>query len=192
MAKDIRQEVLEIANKLFKENGYDKTSMEKIAKESGISRRTLFRLFNTKSEILFLSNNDLLKNTLDEFSGKDYTLETITQKVIEVLDNASHTDKENYMESMKKLKAEPDFQSQILYKTLKILPQFPSTENDPHDTLKGALFGNIIIAWSRIIENPTIDSLDQVKHQLIQFQKNFLSNNNHVFPNSDQKQSDNV
>ena len=120
MKEDTRKQILEIADKLFEENGYDKTSMDKIAKESGVSRRTLFRYFESKSEILFLSNNDLLKNTLDEFLDGSYTLESITQKLINVLDNASHEDKVNYMESMKRLKTEPDFQSQILYKILKM------------------------------------------------------------------------
>ncbi|WP_301420338.1 TetR/AcrR family transcriptional regulator [Mammaliicoccus lentus] len=176
MKEDTRKQILEIADKLFEENGYDKTSMDKIAKESGVSRRTLFRYFESKSEILFLSNNDLLKNTLDEFLDGSYTLENITQKLIDVLGNASHEDKVNYMESMKRLKAEPDFQSQILYKILKILPQFPSSESDSSDVLKGALFGNILVAWSKIIENPTVDSLDLIKEQIIEFQKIFLEN----------------
>lgn len=176
MKEDTRKQILEIADKLFEENGYDKTSMDKIAKESGVSRRTLFRYFESKSEILFLSNNDLLKNTLDEFLDGSYTLESITQKLINVLDNASHEDKVNYMESMKRLKTEPDFQSQILYKILKILPQFPSSESDSSDVLKGALFGNILVAWSKIIENPTVDSLDLIKEQVIEFQKRFLEN----------------
>lgn len=176
MKEDTRKQILEIADKLFEENGYDKTSMDKIAKESGVSRRTLFRYFESKSEILFLSNNDLLKNTLDEFLDGSYTLERITQKLINVLDNASHEDKVNYMESMKRLKTEPDFQSQILYKILKILPQFPSSESDSSDVLKGALFGNILVAWSKIIENPTVDSLDLIKEQIIEFQKRFLEN----------------
>ncbi|MBW0762801.1 MULTISPECIES: TetR family transcriptional regulator [Mammaliicoccus] len=176
MKEDTRKQILEIADKLFEENGYDKTSMDKIAKESGVSRRTLFRYFESKSEILFLSNNDLLKNTLDEFLDRSYTLESITQKLINVLDNASHEDKVNYMESMKRLKTEPDFQSQILYKILKILPQFPSSESDSSDVLKGALFGNILVAWSKIIENPTVDSLDLIKEQIIEFQKRFLEN----------------
>lgn len=176
MKEDTRKQILEIADKLFEENGYDKTSMDKIAKESGVSRRTLFRYFESKSEILFLSNNDLLKNTLDEFLDGSYTLESITQKLINVLDNASHEDKVNYMESMKRLKTEPDFQSQILYKILKILPQFPSNESDSSDVLKGALFGNILVAWSKIIENPTVDSLDLIKEQIIEFQKRFLEN----------------
>lgn len=176
MKEDTRKQILEIADKLFEENGYDKTSMDKIAKESDVSRRTLFRYFESKSEILFLSNNDLLKNTLDEFLDGSYTLESITQKLINVLDNASHEDKVNYMESMKRLKTEPDFQSQILYKILKILPQFPSSESDSSDVLKGALFGNILVAWSKIIENPTVDSLDLIKEQIIEFQKRFLEN----------------
>jgi len=176
MKEDTRKQILEIADKLFEENGYDKTSMDKIAKESGVSRRTLFRYFESKSEILFLSNNDLLKNTLDEFLDGSYTLESITQKLINVLDNASHEDKVNYMESMKRLKTEPDFQSQILYKILKILPQFPSSESDSSDVLKGALFGNILVAWYKIIENPTVDSLDLIKEQIIEFQKRFLEN----------------
>lgn len=176
MKEDTRKQILEIADKLFEENGYDKTSMDKIAKESGVSRRALFRYFESKSEILFLSNNDLLKNTLDEFLDGSYTLESITQKLINVLDNASHEDKVNYMESMKRLKTEPDFQSQILYKILKILPQFPSSESDSSDVLKGALFGNILVAWSKIIENPTVDSLDLIKEQIIEFQKRFLEN----------------
>ncbi|WP_239723892.1 TetR family transcriptional regulator [Mammaliicoccus sp. R-M62] len=176
MKEDTRKQILEIADKLFEENGYDKTSMDKIAKESGVSRRTLFRYFESKSEILFLSNNDLLKNTLDEFLDGSYKLESITQKLINVLDNASHEDKVNYMESMKRLKTEPDFQSQILYKILKILPQFPSSESDSSDVLKGALFGNILVAWSKIIENPTVDSLDLIKEQIIEFQKRFLEN----------------
>ncbi|MEY8598570.1 TetR/AcrR family transcriptional regulator [Mammaliicoccus lentus] len=176
MKEDTRKQILGIADKLFEENGYDKTSMDKIAKESGVSRRTLFRYFESKSEILFLSNNDLLKNTLDEFLDGSYTLESITQKLINVLDNASHEDKVNYMESMKRLKTEPDFQSQILYKILKILPQFPSSESDSSDVLKGALFGNILVAWSKIIENPTVDSLDLIKEQIIEFQKRFLEN----------------
>ena len=176
MKEDTRKQILEIADKLFEENGYDKTSMDKIAKESGVSRRTLFRYFESKSEILFLSNNDLLKNTLDEFLDGSYTLESITQKLINILDNASHEDKVNYMESMKRLKTEPDFQSQILYKILKILPQFPSSESGSSDVLKGALFGNILVAWSKIIENPTVDSLDLIKEQIIEFQKRFLEN----------------
>lgn len=174
MEKDIRNHILEVASKLFKENGYNKVSMDKIAKESGVSRRTLFRLFNAKSEILYLSNDDLLKDTFEEFLGKEFTLKELLKKLIEILDNASYSDKVNYMETMKKLEVEPDFQSQILYKLLKIIPKLSFNDKDQYNTLKGAFFGNILIAWSEIVENPTIDSLDILKNQLIEFKKSFL------------------
>jgi AcrR family transcriptional regulator len=176
MKKDIRSHVLEVANNLFKENGYNEISMDKIAKESGISRRTLFRLFNTKSEILYLSNDDLLKDTIEDLLGNEFTLKELSQKLIEILENASYSDKVNYMETMKKLKFESDFQSQTLYKILNIIPNFSFKDKDPHNTLKGAFFGNILIAWSKILENLTIDSLDVLKNQLIEFKKNFLDN----------------
>ncbi|MEB6036528.1 TetR/AcrR family transcriptional regulator [Staphylococcus pseudoxylosus] len=171
MEADIRKHVLEIANNLFKEHGYNQTSMERIAKESEISRRTLFRLFNSKSEILYLSNEDVLEDTIEGLMGESFTLKLFIKKLIQILDNTSYSDKVNYMETMNKLKSEPDFQSQTLYKFLKVIPTLKFTDDDPHDTLKGAFFGNIFIAWSKIVENPTIDSLDIIKQQLIEFEK---------------------
>ncbi|MCM3519845.1 TetR/AcrR family transcriptional regulator [Staphylococcus xylosus] len=171
MEKDIRGHVLEVANNLFKENGYNKTSMDKIAKESEISRRTLFRLFNSKSEILYLSNDDVLKNILESSLGSDFTLNELIHKIIKTLDDASHSDRINYMETMKKLKYEPDFQSQTLYKILMVLSNLSFGDEDPNNITKGAFFGNILVAWSQIIENPTIDSLDILKNQLIEFKR---------------------
>ncbi|MCD8794847.1 MULTISPECIES: TetR/AcrR family transcriptional regulator [Staphylococcus] len=171
MSIDTRNHVLKIANNLFKEHGYKYTSMDKIAQESEISRRTLFRLFNSKSDILYLSNEDVLKDTIEKFLGESFTLKTFIQKLVEILDNASYSDKVNYMKTMNQLKAEPDFQSQTLYKILKLIPSLSFIDEDPHDILKGAFFGNIFIAWSKILENPTIDSLDTLKNQLIEFEK---------------------
>lgn len=171
MSIDTRNHILKVANNLFKEHGYNHTSMDKIANESEISRRTLFRLFNSKSEILYLSNEDVLKDTIERLLGKTFTLQSFVQKLINILDDASYSDKVNYMETMKQLKYEPDFQSQTLYKILKLIPSLSFSDEDHNDILKGAFFGNIFIAWARIIENPTIDSLDILKNQLIEFEK---------------------
>ncbi|MEV0266468.1 helix-turn-helix domain-containing protein [Streptomyces sp. NPDC050617] len=46
------QEILETALRLFTEQGYDETSMAQIAREAGVSQRTLFRYFGTKEELL--------------------------------------------------------------------------------------------------------------------------------------------
>ncbi|GAA4549410.1 TetR/AcrR family transcriptional regulator [Amycolatopsis samaneae] len=46
------REILETALRLFVEQGYDETSVAQIAKEAGVSQRTLFRYFGTKEDLL--------------------------------------------------------------------------------------------------------------------------------------------
>src|SRR3712207_2824493 len=57
-AGERREEILEIAVRHFAASGYRGTSTESIAREAGISRPYLFRLFRTKKE-LFLAGSDL-------------------------------------------------------------------------------------------------------------------------------------
>jgi AcrR family transcriptional regulator len=46
------QEILETALRLFTEQGHDETSTAQIAREAGVSQRTLFRYFGTKEDLL--------------------------------------------------------------------------------------------------------------------------------------------
>ncbi len=48
----MRDEVSEIAFRLFSEQGFDKTTVEQIAAEAGLSRTTFFRYFGTKEELV--------------------------------------------------------------------------------------------------------------------------------------------
>lgn len=48
----MRAEIGATAMRLFLERGYDTTTMEEIAHEAGISRRSLFRYFGTKEDIV--------------------------------------------------------------------------------------------------------------------------------------------
>lgn len=52
-----------IAEALFLEHGYEATTVDRIAQEAGISRRTFFRYFSTKDEVLF-GNVEVDLNTL--------------------------------------------------------------------------------------------------------------------------------
>jgi len=47
----IRKSILEVSQKHFMKNGYDKTKTKDIAKEVGIAEGTLFNYFDTKTEI---------------------------------------------------------------------------------------------------------------------------------------------
>lgn len=46
------QEILKTALRLFTEQGYDETTIAQIAREAGVSQRTLFRYFGTKEDLL--------------------------------------------------------------------------------------------------------------------------------------------
>ncbi|RMQ47659.1 putative HTH-type transcriptional regulator TcmR [Pseudomonas cichorii] len=48
----MRAEVSDVAFRLFAEQGFEKTTVDQIASEAGLSRTTLFRYFGTKEEIV--------------------------------------------------------------------------------------------------------------------------------------------
>lgn len=50
---DIQESILNSAKKLFLYFGYEKTSIEKIAKEAGISKSNLYNYFKSKDEIFY-------------------------------------------------------------------------------------------------------------------------------------------
>ena len=51
--KDVRTRLQQVALKLFRERGYDKTTAAEIAGHAGVTERTFFRHFPDKREVLF-------------------------------------------------------------------------------------------------------------------------------------------
>jgi AcrR family transcriptional regulator len=54
----VRAEIGDVAMRLFLERGFDATTMEQIADEAGVSRRSLFRYFGTKEDIVLGQHAD--------------------------------------------------------------------------------------------------------------------------------------
>src|SRR3954453_6793088 len=46
------QEILHTALRLFTQQGYEETTIAQIAREAGVSQRTLFRYFGTKEDLV--------------------------------------------------------------------------------------------------------------------------------------------
>ncbi len=71
--RETRQRIAEVGQRLFLVNGYDGTTLETIASEAGISRRTFFSYFKSKDDIILFWQDtgsaslhaDLLKTSPD-------------------------------------------------------------------------------------------------------------------------------
>ena len=76
-------ELGQIALRLFIERGFDETTVDEIAREAGISRRTLFRYFPTKNDLPWGDFDSLLDHMRVTLSEADQDL-----PIIEVLRTA--------------------------------------------------------------------------------------------------------
>ena len=52
--RETRQHIAETGLRLFLTNGYENTTLDSIAAEAGISRRTFFSYFKSKEDLLFI------------------------------------------------------------------------------------------------------------------------------------------
>jgi AcrR family transcriptional regulator len=56
----IRQDLAFAAVRLFEQKGYDETTVDDIVSEAGVSRRTFFRHFPTKADVVFYDHEERL------------------------------------------------------------------------------------------------------------------------------------
>ncbi|NRQ49886.1 TetR/AcrR family transcriptional regulator [Aeromicrobium stalagmiti] len=61
----VRERIVEAAFTLFRERGYDRTSVDDIAAATGVSRSTFFRHFGSKESVIF-PDHDLLLERIEQ------------------------------------------------------------------------------------------------------------------------------
>ncbi|AWS43005.1 TetR/AcrR family transcriptional regulator [Streptosporangium sp. 'caverna'] len=98
------REILETALRLFTEQGYDETTIAQIAREAGVSQRTLFRYFGTKEDLLG-GNQDrfgqVLTDTISELPAEVGVWEALRTGAAAVL--ALHDSREQALERFRLL-----------------------------------------------------------------------------------------
>jgi AcrR family transcriptional regulator len=65
-----RDELIDVALDLFVENGYEETTVDDIAAAAGISRRTFFRYFATKDEVVLGKYDDLADRFVEALAAR--------------------------------------------------------------------------------------------------------------------------
>lgn len=114
------REILETALRLFTEQGYDETTMAQIAREAGVSQRTLFRYFGTKEDLLG-GNEDrfrqVLIETISRQPAESGTWETLRAGIAAVL--ALHEDREQALQRFRLLHTTASLRAGWLEKRLR-------------------------------------------------------------------------
>ena len=85
-----KKKILEIAEKLFSENGFDATSIESISKSAGINKATIYYHFKDKQDIilsLFFNIIQELDNRIREKTGSEMNIkEKIKEELLYLMD----------------------------------------------------------------------------------------------------------
>ncbi|MFC5827686.1 TetR/AcrR family transcriptional regulator [Nonomuraea insulae] len=98
------REILETALRLFTEQGYDETTVAQIAREAGVSQRTLFRYFGTKEDLLGGDQSrfrQVLTDTIGELPAEAGVWESLRAGVAAVL--TLHNSREEALERFRLL-----------------------------------------------------------------------------------------
>ena len=85
-----RAQVLEIAVRLFNEQGYDGTSVSSLATELGLSKAALYHHFSSKEEILEIALDDALGGLEAVLDGALADEATATTRLVTVIEGAVH------------------------------------------------------------------------------------------------------
>ena len=60
----VRQEIARAAWRLFAARGYEATTVDDVAREAGVSRRTFFRYFSSKEDVVVGTSDALAEDVL--------------------------------------------------------------------------------------------------------------------------------
>ncbi|NOZ76847.1 MAG: TetR/AcrR family transcriptional regulator [Euryarchaeota archaeon] len=95
--RETKNRIFEVASRLFKEKGFEKTTVDEITKEAGIAKGTFFNYFPTKVALLgyFAEQKDeLIGNLIKEEITKDIPTKEKIKNVLIHLAKSNEEDKE--------------------------------------------------------------------------------------------------
>lgn len=166
-----RERISAVALRLFVSEGYEETSMERIAEESGISRRTLFRYFPTKADLPwgdFTGHVERLRHYLAE-SDPDIPIPDVLRRMLVDFNSFPESETSIHRARMRLLLATDALtaHSAIMYADWRrAVSEFVARrlETGPDEVLPSAwghaLLGVALAAYERWIASPDSDQAE--------------------------------
>lgn len=94
MSNNRKDELLDIAYKMFIAKGYDNTSVDEIIKEAGIAKGTFYYYFTTKEEMLDLVINNMIEKEITVASKVVEMPIPVEQKIVGIISSFRPNDDE--------------------------------------------------------------------------------------------------
>lgn len=112
-----RAALVDAADRLFADNGYDRTTVADIAAAAGVSTRTFFAYFPAKEDVLFAGTDERLRAIAEAFdaitaSGPVDALRQLLDRVLAASDDLSSQNR------LAAILARPELQAQALQRLL--------------------------------------------------------------------------
>ncbi|MGK7233361.1 TetR family transcriptional regulator [Streptomyces hygroscopicus] len=114
----VQAEIVTTAMRLFLERGFEATTMEQIATEIGISRRSLFRYFGTKEDIVLgdhAAHGEVLRAALEARPANEPPWEALRAALRELLESLPYS-AEDFLKITSMLHASPSLRARQLEK----------------------------------------------------------------------------
>ncbi|WNE96427.1 TetR family transcriptional regulator [Streptomyces luomodiensis] len=114
----VQAEIVTTAMRLFLERGFEATTMEQIATEIGISRRSLFRYFGTKEDIVLgdhAAHGEVLRAALEARPADEPPWEALRAALRELVDSLAYS-AEDFLKITSMLHASPSLRARQLEK----------------------------------------------------------------------------
>jgi AcrR family transcriptional regulator len=160
-----RSAIQSLALRLFREQGYDATTVQQIIEEAEVSESTFFRYFPTKSDVVLFDDLDpIIVEAIRKQPPELSSLQALRGAFREVFDHLSATEYTDQLDRMQLSSSVPELRSAILDQFAGVMNLLVDvlaerTGRKPDDvgvrTLAGAIVGVAISVMFAIADDPS-------------------------------------
>lgn len=171
------------ALQLFREQGYEATTVEQIAEAADVSPSTFFRYYPTKEDVVLEDplDPDLIK-AIQNQPAELNPIQAIRASIREVYSNLPAEEIAIETERQELILSTPELRGRMLDEFASTVPEIATlvaerVGRDPTDftmlTFAGALLGTVFAAWFSSADNPKVDLLTLMDNALSQLESGF-------------------